>query len=282
MALTRRATALVTAFAVVVVVVAAVAVYRVVAGDGSSPFASDTCTFGDYEVDPGQASVAATMIGAVTRYPTKLPTRAQVLVLAAAMQESKLRNIPPGQGDRDSVGVLQQRPSQGWGGGSAQALTDVGRATTEFLDALVKIRGWQRMPAAEAIQAVQISADGSLYAQHEPQASAMAAALSGRLGAGTPKGLTCEFDAPSEVASPSTVARQAGSELGIDTPVAAGDREVRVPGAGWQTTAWFVANADRLGIDSVAYAGQRWSRADGWQKAASAARGAVVATMATT
>jgi hypothetical protein len=70
----------------------------------------------------------------------------------------------------------------------------------------------------------------------------------------------------------------AQDQLGIDTPTAVG-RRVRVPGAGWQTTAWFVANADRLGIERVAYAGHVFTRENGWQRAP-ASRGAVVATMA--
>ena len=47
-----------------------------------------------------------------------------MLVLAAGLQESKLSNLAPGEGDRDSVGVLQQRPSQGWGT-PGQAADDV-------------------------------------------------------------------------------------------------------------------------------------------------------------
>jgi hypothetical protein len=54
---------------------------------------------------------------------------------------------------------------------------------------------------------------------------------------------------------------------------------VRVPGAGWQTAAWFVANADRLGIVRVAYDGRVFSRDGGWQRGP-AGRGAVIATMA--
>ena len=273
----RVAVALLVTLAVVAAVVVVVALARPWLTDsGRSPFASDSCTFGAYRTDPGQASVAATMIGAVGKYRIDVGARAEVLVLAAALQESKLRNVAPGEGDRDSVGVLQQRPSQGWGGGRIAPLTDVGEATREFLDALVKVDGWQRMPAAEAIQAVQISADGSLYAQHEGQARAMANALSGRI----PAGVSCSFAAPSVVASSRVVARLAGRELGIDTPRAAGPHSVRVPGAGWQTAAWFVANADRLGLERVAYDGRVWTRTDGWTTGR-AGSSAVTATTAT-
>ncbi|WP_375476951.1 hypothetical protein [uncultured Jatrophihabitans sp.] len=246
-------------------------------------FVADSCTVGGYTVDPDQASVAATMVGAVTSYRRTLPERASVLALAAALQESKLTNLAPGDGDRDSVGVLQQRPSQGWGKVAGEPdtiaartarLTDVAEATREFLAALVKISGWQTMPLAQAVQAVQISADGSAYAQHEPEAQALADALQGKVAAG----ITCAFAAPTEVALPRVVAAQARQQLGIDTPAPAGDT-VRVPGAHWQTVAWFVANADRLGIEQVSYAGRTWTRPAGWRKDAKAAAAAVVATM---
>lgn len=267
--------------AVVILVLAMAVLFGAVVGGkalwntAKNHFTSNSCTFGQYEVDTGQASVAATMVGAVTRFPTKLPERAAVLAIAGALQESKLRNIAPGDGDRDSVGVLQQRPSQGWGNGSAQTLTDVGEATTEFLQALVKIDGWQGMSAAEAIQKVQISADGSLYAQHEAQAKAMSDALLGRTAAG----VTCEFDAPSKVATPTKVVGQMRTELGIDTPQVSGNG-VRVPGGGWQSAAWFVANADRLGIAQVSYQGKKWTRTGGWTNDTGAPASAVTATLA--
>jgi hypothetical protein len=247
-----------------------------------SHFTADTCTVGDYDLDPSQAAVASTMVGAVTRYSPHLPDRAAVLVLAAALQESKLANLAPGEGDRDSVGVLQQRPSQDWGkvpGGPnsiadrERRLNDVGFATTAFLDKLVEVRGWRRLSLADAVQRVQISADGSLYAQHEPEATALTRALLGRV----PAGISCDFAAPTVVASPAKVAAQARAQLGIDSPAAADARTVRAPGAGWQTAAWFVANADRLGIEKVTYAGRAWSRGHGWKKATTPA--GVVATM---
>lgn len=274
--MTRSTRLTVVALVAVAVLLGVALAVRALWSSGNNPFVSDTCTFGGYELEPQQVSVAATMVGEVTKYRIPLPPRAAVLVLAAAMQESKLTNIPPGQGDRDSVGVLQQRPSQGWGGGDPAKLTDVGEATKEFLDVLVKIDNWQALPLSTAIQKVQISADGSLYAQHEPQSAALADALAGR----TPAGISCTFAKPAKTATPAVVAQQVGRELGITTPTAVGARTVRVPGARWQTAAWFVANADRLGIDQVAYNGKRWSRADGWTTSKDPAA-AVVATMAT-
>ncbi|WAX56076.1 hypothetical protein M6B22_16240 [Jatrophihabitans cynanchi] len=271
--------------AVVVVVVLAVGGYfagRALWHSAKSALAYDHCTVGDYELDPDQASVAATMVGAVTSYRPVLPERAAVLVLAAGLQESKLRNLAPGEGDRDSVGVLQQRPSQDWGKVDGKPnsttdrekrLNDVFFATTTFLDHLIKVDGWQQMTLADAVQAVQISADGGAYAQHEGEATALANALQGKVAAG----ITCEFEKPTKVATTGQVVKLVTRDLPVNAPAAAG-LQVRVPGAGWQTAAWFVANADRLGIDQVAYKQRQWSRTNGWH-AASASADAVVATM---
>jgi hypothetical protein len=259
---------------VTAVVVAGLFGLRALWHTAKSHFTADTCTIGTYELDPDQAAVASTMVGAVTKYRVTLPERATVLALAAGLQESKLQNLAPGDGDRDSVGVLQQRPSQGWGGGDAARLTDVGEATKEFLDALVKVPNWQTLPLAEAVQDVQISADGSLYAQHETEAQTIADALQGI----KPAAIACSFDKPTVVAPAATVAEQASTQLGIDTPAPAGAQVVRVPGARWQTAAWFVANADRLGIERVTYDGKQWSRSAGWTKSTASAA-AVTATM---
>ncbi|WP_375504025.1 hypothetical protein [uncultured Jatrophihabitans sp.] len=270
---TRRTRLTVTTLVAVLVVVLAVVWLPRLWDKAKSHLTADVCTVQGYDLDPDQASVAATMIGSVTQFRIRLPFRASILVLMAGLQESKLRNLAPGDGDRDSVGVLQQRPSQGWGGGKASTLTNVGEATREFLEALVKIGNWQSMAPADAIQAVQISADGSAYAQHESEATTLAAALQGT----KPAAISCSFDKPTQVAPTATVAQRARTELGITTPAASG-RTVRVPGAHWQTAAWFVANADRLGIERVDYAGRTWTRNNGW-KTSRASSAAVVATM---
>ena len=259
--------------ALIVIAVVCGALYigvRALLGDSLPGRTTARCSFGSYSTDTRQASVAATMVGVVLQ--RGLPERAAVLVITAAWQESKLRNVPAGAGDRDSVGVLQQRPSQGWG--TMQELADVAIATNRFLDALLNVPGWDTEPAAEVIQAVQISADGSLYAQHEAKSTAMAQALTGS----APEGITCRFDAPDAVAEPAVVAALLAQELPVAAPTVGADT-VSAPGAAWATTAWFVANADRLGIDSVSYARRTWTRADGWADS-DAGSEAVVARMA--
>jgi hypothetical protein len=270
----------------VIVVVVAVGGYfgaRALWQTAKTALASDTCTIGSYDIDPSQASVAATMVGAVTRYGVAHPhsgigERAAVLVLAAGLQESKLRNLAPGDGDRDSVGVLQQRPSQGWGGAAAQrdptVLNDVFFATTTFLDHRVKVPNWQAMSLADAVQAVQVSADGGAYAQHEPEAQALADALLGT----TTAGISCSFDKPTKVAPAATVAQLLRHDLAVNPPTVTG-RSLRVPQARWQTAAWLIAQADRLGIEQVSYDRKTWTRTDGWHADRAAGTTAVVATM---
>jgi N-acetylmuramoyl-L-alanine amidase len=110
--------------------------------------------------------------------------RGLIIALAAAMQESSLRNIT--YGDRDSVGVFQQRPSTGWG--SRDALLNVAHAARLFFGGpsnpnrgvtrgLLDISGWQSMTVTQAAQKVQISAYPNAYAKWEKSATAWLAQL---------------------------------------------------------------------------------------------------------
>lgn len=232
---------------------------------------SDGCDFGSYSLDTGQAQVASQVTGVVLK--RGLPERAAVLTIGAALQESKLRNIPAGQGDRDSVGILQQRPSQGWG--TAAQIADVRYATGKFLDAVVKVASWQHDSLASVVQRVQISADGAAYARHEPEATAIANSLMGT----TPAGVSCHFGKPSEVATSGQVIKAVQLDLPVAPPTASG-KSITVGGAGWATAAWFVCNADRLGIESVAYSGKQWTRTKGWKAHSSTTATGVSATLA--
>ena len=108
-----------------------------------------------------------------------VPERGIAIALGTAMQESWLRNLD--WGDRDSLGLFQQRPSTGWG--TAAQVRDPVRATRAFFGGpgdpngsrtrgLLDIRGWQSMSFAQAAQAVQISAYPDRYARWEDDAYA--------------------------------------------------------------------------------------------------------------
>ena len=105
-----------------------------------------------------------------------LPERALTIALATSLQESRLRNID--HGDRDSLGLFQQRPSQGWG--TSQQILDPVYASNEFFDSLVKIQGYSRLPLTVAAQRVQKSGYPQAYAKHEADATMLSAALTGR------------------------------------------------------------------------------------------------------
>ncbi len=102
-----------------------------------------------------------------------VPRKGQIIALATAMQESRLRNL--NYGDRDSLGLFQQRPSQGWG--SAQQIRDPVYASEQFYKHLLKVDGWQQMTVTQAAQAVQKSGLPDAYAQWESLATALQSAI---------------------------------------------------------------------------------------------------------
>lgn len=134
-----------------------------------------------YEMTPEQAANAATISAVGTT--RGMPERAVTIALATAMQESALRNLA--HGDRDSLGLFQQRPSKGWG--TPAQIQDPVYAANEFYEHLAEVRDYPRLPLTEAAQRVQRSGFPDAYAKHEPDAALLAASLTGRSAAS----LTC-------------------------------------------------------------------------------------------
>lgn len=205
---------------------------------------------------------------------------AAVVALATAMQESALVNID--YGDRDSVGLFQQRPSQGWG--TVEQILDPGYATDRFYDRLAEL-DYRSMPVTEAAQAVQRSAHPDAYAKHEPVARAFAGSLTGR----TEASLNCVLDPPAGPGDPRRAADALGAAFGPAVPAPRVDgARVVVPDpgkpAGWAVAHWALAHAGELGVEEVSYDGRTWVRADqrtphfgpapGWRDAAEASSGA--------
>ncbi|WP_327071847.1 C40 family peptidase [Kitasatospora sp. NBC_01302] len=108
-----------------------------------------------------------------------VPARGQVIALAVALQESGLRNLTGG--DRDSLGLFQQRPSQGWG--TREQILDPVYASQKFYGALLAVPGWQQLPLTVAAQRVQQSAYPDAYASHEALATALQQAIAPTLPA---------------------------------------------------------------------------------------------------
>jgi len=244
-------------------------------------------------LDTEQAAEAAVISAVSVR--RGMPARAASIALAAAMQESKIRNLD--YGDRDSLGIFQQRPSQGWG--RPRQLMDPYYASNHFYAALERVDGYADLPIDEAAQQVQHSADGSAYAQHEPDARALASALTGY----SPAALSCEVEAPvasgqqpgpsgltADAAAVRRLVRKAFGPLpdggyapgGVSSghmegsahydgraidfffrPVDAANRR-----SGWALAQFLVASAERMKVATVIFDDTIWTAArsdDGWR-----------------
>jgi len=141
----------------------------------------------DVALDAEQVGNAATVIDVAAR--RGLPVRAAVIAVAAAYQESRLRNLSSGDAaGPDSAGLFQQRPSTGWGT-RAQVLNPV-EATGAFLDRLLTVPGWTTLPLTQAAQAVQRSAIPGAYARWERLATGIVSRLWPSAVAGTSSGMS--------------------------------------------------------------------------------------------
>jgi hypothetical protein len=225
-----------------------------------------------------------------------LPARAISIAIATAYQESKLENVEGG--DRDSLGLFQQRPSQGWG--TPKQIMDPYFATNAFYDALVKIDGYETMEITEAAQAVQRSAFPEAYADHEKDGRTIASDMSGYSQASfscttdsedldaekmTGSGLTPRAEAVrSDMAEAFGDLSLGGfAPGGIDSGHMNGsahyqgraiDAFFRPTSAentrrGWVLAHYLVANAERLHVEHVIFDGRIWTAGslseDGWR-----------------
>lgn len=244
------------------------------------PFVSDTCrVYASDQVvrmSPDQITHAATIAAAALR--RGLPRRAATIGLATALQESKLRNLT--SGDRDSVGLFQQRPSQGWG--APEQLNDPRYAAGMFYARLVKVPNWHTMRLTDAAQAVQLSGHPEAYQRWEGDAEALATAFYGA----EPSAVTCELRARHARAGATVqpLLAELSADLGrlsvtpgtdSGSPVVA----VRVSGAarstvGWRTAHWLVAKSRDFGIERVSFAGSVWQADRGtWKRTNGTPRG---------
>ncbi len=203
-----------------------------------------------------QADSAATIAG--VGLAMGMPDHAVTVALATALQESGLRNLTGG--DRDSAGLFQQRPSQGWG--TYAQVTDPVHAANAFYDKLRTEPDWPTLSVTQAAQLVQRSATPEAYARWEPVARSLARALTGE----DPAALTCHNLALTVPGA--DVARLAASELGT-ARLSGPQPQAR----GWALASWLVAHAAKLGVDAVTYDGRTWTANQGVWKSAGASDG---------
>ena len=143
--------------------------------DGSEPVPPPTalCTVPSTSVTLGDEQWANARAIAAVAEQRALPERAVVIALATAMQESTLRNLD--HGDRDSLGLFQQRPSQGWG--TPEQVQDPAYAAGQFYDRLVRVPGWDTMRLTDAAQIVQRSGFPEAYQRWDGFAQSLTVAL---------------------------------------------------------------------------------------------------------
>ncbi len=265
-----------------------------------SIFQSSGCTAsspaGSMTLDLEQARNAATITA--VGVSLNVPDFGIRVALATARQESKLHNI--GYGDRDSVGLFQQRPSQGWG--TQAQIMDPVYSSTKFYHTLLEVPDWQKMPLTQAAQAVQHSGVPDAYAQYEQFATVIAAVFTGSAGAG----LGCTLDGPTftpqaKAAGKLLTARgqavvdgmraqfgaaNVGKVTGIgadgnsfDVAAPASLSGTAATAREWAFANWAAAQAETAGIAKVSYRGKTWSAADGaagWKSDSGAGAGGTV------
>lgn len=215
-------------------------------------------------LDAEQVANAATITAVGLR--RGVPQRGLVVALATAWQESKLENLSGG--DRDSIGLFQQRPSQGWG--KPEQIADPRYAANAFYTALLKVKGWEKMRVTDAAQEVQRSAHPEAYEKWVDESEIMARALSG--------------EATGAVACTVTEASSHGPEaaktLGASVKLDWGDvrtadvadligvaLKVREPKTGWQYAHWMVAHAQDHGVKRVVFNDMEWTaKSGGWSR----------------
>ena len=263
-------------FLAIVAVVSGVtiAVWRGTGPLPDPPGCSATVSGRTVHVAPDQAQNASLIAAIGVR--RRLPARAVSIALATAYQESKIRNLA--HGDRDSIGIFQQRPSQGWG--TVEQISDEHYAINKFYDALEKIDGYQTMRITEAAQKVQRSAYPEAYEPHAPDARALASALTGYSPGGTFTCVVREPDGHGTAAESSALLTKAYGDLDIARTGSRQDFTVEVAAdqdgnrRGWSIAQFLLAHADRLQVAKVSFDGTIWRTGDdsedGWVGGSSA------------
>ncbi|TRY18763.1 hypothetical protein FOJ82_06510 [Tessaracoccus rhinocerotis] len=196
-----------------------------------------------------QSRNAAVIVAA--SYKADLPAQAAVIALATAWQESGLRNLD--YGDRDSLGLFQQRPSYGWG--TEEQILDPWYSSGRFYEELVKFDDWENRGITEMAQAVQRSGHPDAYRKHEENAIALAGSLRGT----RPASLSCvdRTDTPGDPAAfADVVAQVPGVTSTVDgtTVTLTSDDDAAL----WAATQLALANTRLAGIESAVMPGHTW------------------------
>ncbi|MFI5844424.1 hypothetical protein ACIA8K_32485 [Catenuloplanes sp. NPDC051500] len=208
---------------------------------------------GQVNLSAQQMANAATIAAVGIRQ--KMPEYAVTVALATALQESKLENLAGG--DRDSIGLFQQRPSMNWG--TPEEIRDPRYASGKFYEALRKVSGWEDMRVTDAAQLVQRSAFPEAYQKWAPESEVLARALFGEATGAVSCTVTGEPELRGSAAA-SVLAeglhadwgKSAASDTAGLTLDVSDDRD------GWRYAHWLVSHASQLGVKRVLFGGLEW------------------------
>lgn len=206
-------------------------------------------------------------------YNRGLSEQAAVIALATAWQESGLRNL--NYGDRDSLGLFQQRPSYNWG--TEEQIMDPWYSSGRFYEELVKFDGWESTDVNDIAQKVQRSGHPEAYRKHETNARALAGAFRGsrdgvfacinRDASGTDRSVLDKVVA----AVPGVSLQNNGSDLTLTADNA---------GTAWSAAHLAIANATDLGIEKVSVGGNEWKQGERtWKDVQPVSGGSVTVTI---
>jgi hypothetical protein len=209
-----------------------------------------TADDGSVALELDQAHYASIIVGLSVK--RGLPPRAASIALATAYQETGIRNL--NYGDRDSVGLFQQRPSQGWG--SAKELLDPYYSTGKFYDALVKIDDWQNADITEVAQKIQRSSYPDAYRDHEADARVLASVMTGH----SPAGLSClerESNQGRAAALTTSIEKTLGkvSDQTQENVIAINAENAELA---WAYASHAVANSRNYGVVAIKVGGRQW------------------------
>jgi hypothetical protein len=205
-------------------------------------------------VDLDQAHFASIIAGVSVR--RGLPPRAASIAIATAYQETGIRNLD--YGDSDSVGLFQQRPSQGWG--TKQQLMDPYYSTGKFYDALVKIKNWETDDINDVAQKVQRSGHPEAYRDHEADGRVLASTLTGQSAAG----FSCldRTGTPGDTKGLRRSLQRTFGELDDSTEGSVVTITARSSRLAWAYAHFAVANANAYGVTTVKIGNRLWQTQD--------------------
>lgn len=198
------------------------------------------------------------------------------IAMATVYQETGIRNLD--YGDRDSLGLFQQRPSQDWG--TPEQILDPWYSSEQFYEALVEVPGWKTGDVNDTAQAVQRSGHPEAYRKHEKNARVLAEAFTGE----AIDGVSC-FDERRVTGRPAELAAEITRTFG--DPVRQEEKVLEIapedPARARAISAYAIANAGEFGVERVETGGRSWTASQtglpSWQAGGAVPEGTTVITL---